>query len=255
LALPCTLLGSLLSTLAVFAHPAALLADGAVDLAERLPEAERSVADGELRRNRQTAAFEIQEQFQPGLRALAVAIAQADDVLEIQPRRQLLDRLGASQIGRQDRRGEADAAIAGVPVAVANPRSAHGNRPDPGLHLALRQVAVAHHPTPPSLVQEISVLGNESLILRLNCLGQQTPRARNSVRNGKEIPPAMSYLVSYNWRNWRNNTIISIVYILAVQGVSSELVSVGFPVLQGKYRENSRFGPDSNLSTPCKLLN
>ena len=62
-------------------HPATLLADGAVDLAERLPEAERAVADGELRRHRQAAALEVKQQLQAALLALAVAVAQADDVL------------------------------------------------------------------------------------------------------------------------------------------------------------------------------
>ncbi len=61
--------------------PAALLAGLAVDLAQRLPEAERAVADGELRRYRQAAALEVEQQLQPALLALAVAVAQADDVL------------------------------------------------------------------------------------------------------------------------------------------------------------------------------
>jgi hypothetical protein len=61
--------------------PAALLTGLAVDLAQRRPKAERTVAHDQLRRNRQALAFEIQEQFQPGLCALPVAVAQADDVL------------------------------------------------------------------------------------------------------------------------------------------------------------------------------
>jgi hypothetical protein len=41
---------------------------------------------------------------------------------------------------------------------------------------------------------------------------------------------------------------------VVVQGVMRELVSADFPDLQGKYRENSRFGPVSALSMICKLL-
>ncbi len=42
---------------------------------------------------------------------------------------------------------------------------------------------------------------------------------------------------------------------MAVQGVSSEPVSADFPVMQGKYREFSRFRPESGPSVPYKLLN
>jgi hypothetical protein len=34
---------------------------------------------------------------------------------------------------------------------------------------------------------------------------------------------------------------------VVVQGVSSELVSADFPVMQGKYREISRIRPESGL--------
>ncbi len=40
-----------------------------------------------------------------------------------------------------------------------------------------------------------------------------------------------------------------------VQGVSSELVSADFPVMQGKYREFSRIRSELGLQTPYKLLN
>ena len=98
------------------------------------------------------------------------------DALEIQPRQQQLDRLGAPQIGRKDRRREADTTSASVRQAVADPWPAHRNRADPSLHFAFGLVTVAHHTTAPSLVREVGVRGNESLDLRLHRIGQQTTR-------------------------------------------------------------------------------
>ena len=42
-------------------HPIALLADLAVDLAQGFPEAQRTVADGQLASDLQAAALEVQE--------------------------------------------------------------------------------------------------------------------------------------------------------------------------------------------------
>ncbi len=64
-----------------FVHPAALLARRRPDLAERLPEAERAVGDGELRGDRQTAPLQIEQQLAPVLRALAGAVGEADQLL------------------------------------------------------------------------------------------------------------------------------------------------------------------------------
>jgi len=42
------------------------------DLVERLPESERAVTDGNFRGDLQPAAFRLDEQFAPALRALAM---------------------------------------------------------------------------------------------------------------------------------------------------------------------------------------
>jgi hypothetical protein len=65
LAFACRLLGRLVEDVGGLVHPAALLAHRRPHLAERLPEAERTVGDGELRRNRKPAAPEIEQQPAP----------------------------------------------------------------------------------------------------------------------------------------------------------------------------------------------
>src|SRR5204863_4367107 len=50
-------------------------------LIDRLPESERPVGDGELRRDCQTAPAEIEQQLLPGLRALADAVGKPDEFL------------------------------------------------------------------------------------------------------------------------------------------------------------------------------
>src|SRR5205814_1583091 len=62
-------------------HPAALLACGRPQLAERLPEAKRAVGDGEFGRDRQTSVLQIEQQFTPILRALARAVGKAEQLL------------------------------------------------------------------------------------------------------------------------------------------------------------------------------
>src|SRR5271165_4095000 len=62
-------------------HPAPLLARRRPYLAERLPEAERAVGDGKLRRRRQTAPLEIEQEVAPGLGALAHTVGKADQLL------------------------------------------------------------------------------------------------------------------------------------------------------------------------------
>ncbi len=52
-------------------HPAALLARLGPDLGKRLPEAERTVGDREFRSHRKSTSLEIEQEFLPGLRALA----------------------------------------------------------------------------------------------------------------------------------------------------------------------------------------
>ena len=62
-------------------HPASLLAYLAVDLAQRLPEAQRAVAAGQLRRDLQAPLLQIDEQLAPGLRALPIAVLDGQQLL------------------------------------------------------------------------------------------------------------------------------------------------------------------------------
>src|ERR1035437_550686 len=50
-------------------HPAALMRRSGKDLVERLPEAERTVANGDFRGDLQSPSFHIDQQFAPALRA------------------------------------------------------------------------------------------------------------------------------------------------------------------------------------------
>ena len=62
-------------------HPAALLACGRPQLAERLPEAKRTVGDGEFGRDDQTSVLQIEQHLAPILGALAGAIGEAEQRL------------------------------------------------------------------------------------------------------------------------------------------------------------------------------
>src|SRR5271170_4425003 len=61
--------------------PAALAAGLRPHLLERLPEAERAVGDCEFGRYRKPAPLQVEEQFPPGLGALAHAVNEADELL------------------------------------------------------------------------------------------------------------------------------------------------------------------------------
>ena len=63
-----------------FVNPASLMAGGAELLLQRLPEPQRAVADRELGRDRQTAAFQIGQKLGPGLGTLAKASLKADQL-------------------------------------------------------------------------------------------------------------------------------------------------------------------------------
>jgi len=62
-------------------HPAALAAGLRPHFLDRLPEAERAIGDRQLRRHRKSAPLQIEQQLLPGLRALAHAVDQADQLL------------------------------------------------------------------------------------------------------------------------------------------------------------------------------
>ena len=77
----CKPLGSLFKTLPGLVHPAALLAGDPVDLAERLPETERAVADRQFRTHFKATPLEVEQHLQPGPLAFAVAVGDGDQFL------------------------------------------------------------------------------------------------------------------------------------------------------------------------------
>jgi site-specific DNA recombinase len=68
-------------------HGAALMPGGRPDLLQRLPEAERPVAGGQLGRDRQAARLEVDQQLPPALRALAHPDLEAEQFLPALRRR------------------------------------------------------------------------------------------------------------------------------------------------------------------------
>ena len=66
-------LGKLVEHVRRLVQPAPLMARRRQRLVEGFPKAERAIADGQLRRDRQTARLQIDEQFPPALRALPQA--------------------------------------------------------------------------------------------------------------------------------------------------------------------------------------
>src|SRR5258708_1070104 len=67
------------------------------------------------------------------------------DPLEVEDRDQHFEALRSARVGRQNRRGKANA-LRTFTDAVAHPRAAHADRTDAGHDLALWQMAVAHQP-------------------------------------------------------------------------------------------------------------
>ena len=74
-------LGQLVQNVAGLVQPAALFARRAVALAQGLPEAERSVSDGQLGRHLEAAPLEIEQQLAPRLGALAIAVGDCQQFL------------------------------------------------------------------------------------------------------------------------------------------------------------------------------
>ena len=74
-------LGQLVEHVGRLVDPAALLARGGIDLRQRLPEAQRSVAGGQLGIDRQAAGLHVQQQRLPRLLALAIAVGDGDQLL------------------------------------------------------------------------------------------------------------------------------------------------------------------------------
>ena len=112
----------------------------------------------------------------PHKRGKGLAEIAARDPLQIKPRQQLLHRSGAPQIARQDRRRETDPPARPQWVAIPRPRRLDPDRPDPGLDLALRQIAVPHNAAAARGVGQIRMGHNMPLDFRFNRLGQQLTR-------------------------------------------------------------------------------
>src|SRR5207344_3129628 len=62
-------------------NPTALVAGARKDLLDRLPEAERTVADGQVRRDLEATPLDVDEEFAPALCALANPGLEADQFL------------------------------------------------------------------------------------------------------------------------------------------------------------------------------
>src|ERR1700693_3996172 len=62
-------------------HPTSRVPRSGKDLVERLPEAERTVANGDFRSDLQSPSFHIDEKFAPALRAFANANLETDEFL------------------------------------------------------------------------------------------------------------------------------------------------------------------------------
>ena len=71
-------------------NPTSLVAGDGEDLLDRLPEAERAVADGEVRCNREPTPLDIDEELTPALGALAHPGLKADEFLPAGLRRELV---------------------------------------------------------------------------------------------------------------------------------------------------------------------
>jgi hypothetical protein len=80
-------LGKLVEHVRCFVQPAALMTRRRQRLVEGVPKAKRAIADGQLRRDRQTSRLQIDEQFPPALRTLPHACLEADQFLDALGRR------------------------------------------------------------------------------------------------------------------------------------------------------------------------
>src|SRR5271168_5430242 len=73
--------GDLVQYVGGLVNPTALVPGAGKDLLDRLPEAERTVADGEIRRDLETTPPGIDEELAPALRALPNPGLEADEFL------------------------------------------------------------------------------------------------------------------------------------------------------------------------------
>ncbi len=95
------------------------------------------------------------------------------DALQVQPRNRRIQRLTAAHVGRHQGRVKRHR----LAVTAAKARNPHRDRPDPGHHLALRLVPVAHHDGS-TVRQPPGALDCQQLLqLRLHRLRHQLPGA------------------------------------------------------------------------------
>ena len=97
------------------------------------------------------------------------------NALEVKPGQQFLDRLCAPQIGRKDRRGELQPTTLWRPIP--HPGHFHRHRADPGLNLALGQMAVPNQPATTGGIGLIGMGSEKGIQLGLDRLSDQIPRA------------------------------------------------------------------------------
>src|ERR1700738_4800030 len=133
-AFDCWLFGSLLSTLAVLCTLGREVA-----LAPARVLFRPSLLETPYGRGRKPAGVLAKQRNE---RLLEVA---GGDPLEVEDRDQHFEALRSARVGRQNRRGKANA-LRAFTDTVAHPRAAHADRTDAGHDLALWQMAVAHQP-------------------------------------------------------------------------------------------------------------
>jgi hypothetical protein len=93
------------------------------------------------------------------------------DPLEVEDRDQHFEALRSARVGRQNRRGKANA-LRAFTDAVAHPRAAHADRTDAGHDLALWQMAVAHQPLAAIIGRLVGVPTKQGRDLSLDSLRQ-----------------------------------------------------------------------------------
>ena len=97
------------------------------------------------------------------------------DAFEVQPRQQLLHRLGPPQIPRQDGRVEHLLRVRGP--SIANPRFLDGDVAQPRLDSPFREIPVANHKLPPRLVSQVRSFAQVVRHFLFDRTGQQVPRS------------------------------------------------------------------------------
>src|SRR6185436_21130764 len=73
--------GDLVQHVGYLVNPTALVAGARKDLLDRLPEAERAVTDGQVRRDLEPTPLDVDEELTPALRTLARPGLEADEFL------------------------------------------------------------------------------------------------------------------------------------------------------------------------------